>query len=210
MKTLLLSSSGSTIFKFLPSIINKPITQLKLAWITTASKGVDDVSYLERHKQKMIELGWNFTEVDIEGKTVETLRNLLKDKDIIHVEGGNTFYLLKAVKESGFDKVIKERIAGGVVYVGSSAGSYIMCPTIEMSTWKPDAKPRYGLTDLTGLNQVPFLLFVHYDPKYKKLLKQAIKKTKYPVKILTDDQALLVKNGKAELIGEGSEIKLAA
>jgi len=54
------------------------------------------------------------------------------------------------------------------------------------------------------------LLFVHYDPKYKKLLKQAIKKTKYPVKILTDDQALLVKNGKAELIGEGSEIKLAA
>lgn len=183
---------------------------MKLAWITTASKGVDDVSYLERHKQKMIELGWNFTEVDIEGKTVETLRNLLKDKDIIHVEGGNTFYLLKAVKESGFDKVIKERIAGGVVYVGSSAGSYIMCPTIEMSTWKPDAKPRYGLTDLTGLNQVPFLLFVHYDPKYKKLLKQAIKKTKYPVKILTDDQALLVKNGKAELIGEGSEIKLAA
>jgi len=205
---LLLTSSGNPIPKLLPTIIDKPIEQIKIGWITTASKGVKNLSYLKRHKSKMEELGWNFEEVDIEGKTQDELKKLLSDKDAIHVDGGNTFYLLKAVRKTGFDKIIKELIDKGVIYIGSSAGSYIMCPTIEMSTWKTDTKPRYGLKDLTGLNYVSFLLSAHYDPRNNEILKSAISNTKYPVRILTDEQAILVQNGKVELVGEGEEIKL--
>ena len=83
-----------------------------------------------------------------------------------------------------------------------------MCPTIEMATWKTDSKPRYSLKDLTGLNYVPFLMSVHYDPKNKKILIDAIKNTKYQVKILNDEQALLVKDDEVELIGNKKEINL--
>lgn len=208
MKTLLLSSTGSITIELLPSIIDKPIKEIKLAWITTASKGVDDLSYLERHKQRMTELGYNFEEIDIEGKEADELKRILENKDVIHVEGGNTFYLLKAVRESGFDNVVKELIEKGVVYVGSSAGSYVACPTIEMATWKKPVKEQYGVVDFTALNLVDFLVFCHYSPEHKEFLEQEIKNAKYPVRILTDEQALLIKDGEVELKGRGEEIKI--
>ncbi len=205
---LLLASSGKLITKLLPTIVDKPIKQLKIGWITTASKGVEDLSYLDRHKNEMKKLGWDFEEIDIEGKTQNEFRKLFSDKDAIHVEGGNTFYLLKAIKKTGFDKILRELIDKDVVYVGTSAGSYVMCPTIEMATWKTDVRPRYGLDDLTGLNYVPFLIFAHYDSKYDDILSSAINNTRYPVRILTDNQAILIHDEKIELVGEGEEVKL--
>ncbi|MFA4880714.1 MAG: Type 1 glutamine amidotransferase-like domain-containing protein [Candidatus Doudnabacteria bacterium] len=133
---------------------------------------------------------------------------MLGDKDIIYVQGGNTFYLLKCVRESGFDKVVKELILKGVIYIGASAGSCIACPTIEMAYWKHPDRNTFGLTDLRALNLVPFLLSVHFKPEYAPVLKRKISTSKYPVKILTDEQAILVRNGEAKLVGCGEEIKI--
>ncbi len=133
---LILTSSGKFITKnniddFLP----KKISNCKIAYITTASKKVDDTSYIERHKEKMNELGFSYTEIDIADKNESQLKEILIGYEIIMVEGWNTFYLLKAIYESGFDKVIKDLISKGVVYIGSSAGSYIACPSIITATW---------------------------------------------------------------------------
>ena len=115
---LILTSSGQFITKnnidhFLP----KKITDCKIAYITTASKKVDDTSYIERHKQKMNELNFSYTEIDIADKNEAQLSSILTGYDIIFVEGGNTFYLLKSVHESGFDKVMKDLVSKGVVYI---------------------------------------------------------------------------------------------
>jgi dipeptidase E len=154
--------------------------------------------------------GYDFEELDIEGKNENELRESFKDKNAIYVEGGNTFYLLKAVRESGFDKVIKDLIKKGVVYIGSSAGSYIMCPTIEMSTWKKpgEEKDRFGIIDLTALNQVPFLVKAHYNSEQKEFFKEKIASAKYPTRILKDGQAILVEGENYKLVGDGEEIKL--
>ena len=209
MKTLLLASSGSFVTTKALDMFSEPLNKMKMAWITTASKGVDDLSYLKKHRQKMDELGFNYQEIDIEGKNKEELEEMLKDKEVIHVEGGNTFYLLKCVRESGFDKVVKDLIDKGIPYIGTSAGSYICCPTIEMATWKhKDEYDRYGIIDYTGLNLVPFLMFVHYVSEYREILKEKISETKYPVKILNDDQAIFVRGESVELVGEDSEIIL--
>jgi len=133
---------------------------------------------------------------------------LLKDKNAVYVEGGNTFYLLKAVRESGFDKVIKEMIAKGVPYIGSSAGSYIACPTIDMAIWKPKQKDRFGATDFTAMNLVPFLVVAHYEPELKEILKEKISQSKYDTKLLKDGQAILVEGGNYKLVGDNEEIKL--
>ncbi|MDA2922094.1 peptidase E [Patescibacteria group bacterium AH-259-L07] len=215
MKTLLLASSGSFVIEHGFKILNKykafskPLDQIKIAYVTTASGGVDDKTYIQRHKQKMTEQGYNFEEIDIKGKSEEELRDILKNKDAVYVDGGNTFYLLKYVRESGFDKVIKEAIESGIVYIGSSGGTYIACPTIEMAAWKhQDKYNRFDVTDFTALNLVPFLITAHYRSEYKSLLQQMILKSRYPVKILTDEQALLIRNSKIKLVGRGKEIEI--
>ena len=59
------------------------------------------------------------------------------------------------------------------------------------------------------MNLVPFLVSVHYNrEKYRQGLKEGIKKSKYPVKILTDEQALLITDKEVSLLGSGPEIKL--
>lgn len=208
MKTILLTSAGMNVKEEILKILPKPADQIKVAHVITASKSEKNLSYLEKENQIMRELGFNVENVDIEGKNEKELRVLLDGKDIVYVQGGNTFYLLKHVRASGFDKVVKELIGKGTVYVGVSAGSYIACPTIEMASWKNPDKNTVGLTDLTGLGLVPFLLSVHYKSEYDSILKQEISATNYPVKILTDEQAILVKDNEIKLVGRGEEIKL--
>lgn len=135
MKKLLLASDGKFLFSKGLGLIGIPKKQMEIAYVTTASKGgTKSLNYVEQSKQVMWERGYNFEEVDIEGKTEKELEAIFKNKNIIYVAGGNTFYLLKIVKESGFDKVVEGLIEKGVVYVGVSAGAYIACPTIDVST----------------------------------------------------------------------------
>ncbi|MBI4019870.1 MAG: Type 1 glutamine amidotransferase-like domain-containing protein [Candidatus Aenigmarchaeota archaeon] len=209
MKTLLLSSGGDFAIDHGLPLLGIPEGKIRLAYITTASKGEKDQGYISYYTRKMDGLGIDYEEIDIEGKRVRDLKSFLAEKNVIYVEGGNTFYLMKAVRESGFDAVVKGLVGKGIPYVGVSAGSYIACPTIEMATWKPNPdRNRYGLTDLSGLNLAPFMLSVHYRDEYKDILKENISKCKYPVRILTDEQAILIRGGKAELVGNKKEITL--
>lgn len=207
MKTLILASSGSfitanNIDRFLP----KKITDCKIAYIITASKKVDDTNYIDRHRQKMNELNFAYTEIDIAGKNEDELKKALDRYDIVMVEGGNTFYLLKAARESDFENIIKDLIEKGVVYIGSSAGSYITCPSIIMATWSNRGFDRCGITDYTAMNLVPFLIKAHYTAEMKTMLDKKAKDLQYPIRVLNDDQAILVRDGKVQLLGGGDEI----
>ena len=62
-----------------------------------------------------------------------------------------------------------------------------------------------GLKDLRGLNLVPFLITAHFENKYRKIIKQAARTTKYPIIALTDKQAVLVKDREAKIIGIGKK-----
>src|ERR1700687_3714045 len=104
MKTLLLLSSSSFLEKDLSSIFDKPLKDYRLAHILTASKGrgVGDLGYLERAKERLGKLGCKFEDVDLDGKTESEVRNTLINFDGVFVSGGSTFYLLKSIRESGF------------------------------------------------------------------------------------------------------------
>ena len=172
MKTLILSSKGQFITpdnvdRFLP----KKLSACKIAYIITASQKSINPDYLEIHRKKMDELHLSYTEMDIAGKNEAELEKMFSSYDIILVGGGNTFYLLKAVRESGFENVIKKLIAKGVVYIGSSAGAYIACPSIIMATWTQRNPDRYNITEYTGMNLVPFLINAHYTPDELEFLK---------------------------------------
>ncbi|HML49346.1 MAG TPA: Type 1 glutamine amidotransferase-like domain-containing protein, partial [Clostridia bacterium] len=50
--------------------------------------------------------------------------------DVVYCTGGDTGHLLKRMKETGFDKIVKRMVYGNKVYVGASAGSKIATPNI--------------------------------------------------------------------------------
>jgi len=207
MRTLLLTSAGTQvkdeIFKLFP---HPKLT--KLACIITASNPEEDKSYAIEDRACLVQEGFQVEDIDIEGKTEIELRNRLQGKNAIYVQGGNTFYLLKCANESGFGNVVRDLTNRGVVYIGVSAGTCIACPTIEMAAWEPADQNICNLKDLTAFNLVPFLVTPHYNQKYSETLKKEIALAKFPVRILTDDQAILVQNDIIRLVGKGEEIKL--
>ena len=205
---LLLTSSGIGVKDEITKFIPKPYSDIRVAYIITASKKEDNTSYLDAETELLNSLGCTVEPMTFEDCNKEQSHNLLKDKNLIYVQGGNTFYLLKVLKESGADNIIVDMVKNGTPYIGVSAGSYIACPTIEMASWKHQDRNTCGLKDLTALNLVPFLMSVHYVGDYKDILKREIAKTKYDVKILNDEQALLITDNNVELVGDTTEIIL--
>lgn len=207
--TLLLTSAGMRMQDEILKLLPKSPAKTKLAHIITASNEVSPRPWRDDDKKAMLKLDIQVEDIDIKGKNENELRRILKDKDVIYVQGGSPYYLLKYVKESGFDKVVKDLVNKGVLYIGASAGSYIACPTIEQALWKKPKRNRHGLSDEEpAMGLVPFLIVAHYEPKFAESVIAGINKTKYPVRVLTDNQAILVKNGKAKLVSKGKEVKL--
>jgi dipeptidase E len=77
------------------------------------------------------------------------------------VGGGNTFRLLAALEGDGLLETVRDRVRGGVPYVGSSAGSIVAGPTIKTTKDMPIVQPR----SFGALAIVPFQISPHYlDP----------------------------------------------
>ena len=189
---LFLCSDGSVAIQLAYKHIDIPKEELKIGYITTATMNVKDDGYLHRNIKELEDNDFNFEKFDIVGKTELQIKDFINNKNVIHIEGGNTYYLLKHVIDTGFHLQLKQYINNGGIYIGTSASSYIMCPTIEMSDWGPDTHDRSGLTDLTALNYVPFLIKAHYVDEMRELIEKNLKITKLPVKILRDGEAIKI------------------
>ena len=204
---LFLTSSGidSEIKDDFLSLLPTSPNQIKVAFIPAASYPESDPWYVAKSLMTLQSLGFKTEEVDLRIENLKSLTEKLSATDVIYVDGGNTFYLLDWVKRSGFDKALKDLISTEKVYVGVSAGSYIACPTIEMANCKGRDRNAVGLTDLTGLNLVPFLLTAHYAMDYETSIRQGSIKSGYPAAALSDGQAVLVDGEKVKVVGPGQK-----
>jgi len=207
---LILASDLSFLLKYGYKLTGILKEDMKIGYVTTASKGARNFHKIvsETIIPAIKEEGYSLEEIDIKDKSEDELRNFFQNKNVIHIEGGNTFYLLKAIKENGFDKILKELLEEGKIYIGTSAGSYIMCPTIDIADWSESEINRFGLSDFTALNYVPFLLKVHYKDEQEEFIKERVEKLKYPLRILRDGQGILVEDGDYKFVGDGEKVKL--
>jgi dipeptidase E len=109
----------------------------RVAVITNAS----DLKTVEERKDKvkeefdhLIEIGLLPEELDLRkyfGKQ-KKLEKKLNEFKTVWVKGGNTFVLRRAMSQSGFDKLIEEKINDSdFVYAGYSAGSCVVTPTLK-------------------------------------------------------------------------------
>jgi dipeptidase E len=198
---LFLTSKAVNVLDKIASMLEKKPGDLKVIFIPNAGDPYgDNKPWVEADRNKLIELGFNVKDFDLREKTEKDTRKALLNTDVIFVAGGNAFYLLQKIRESGFDKVIQELISSNKIYIGSSAGSYVACPTIEAANWKQRDKNIVGLKDLTALNLVTFLVLAHYTNELEPLISQEIARTKFKVKILTNNDFVLVEDGISKLI----------
>jgi dipeptidase E len=75
-----------------------------------------------------------------------------------YVGGGNSFRLLSELYRFGLLDALRDRVRGGVPYLGISAGTNVACPTIRTTNDMPIVEP----PSLTALGLVPFQVNPHY------------------------------------------------
>jgi len=207
-KTLLLTSNGMQMKNEIIRLLQKPAYDVTVAFISTAAKSQENLDYVKKDWDIMRdEMGFNVEEIDIENKGEGEVTRLLQFKDIIYIEGGNTYYLLNAMRKCNFEKIIKKLLKDGKVYIGSSAGSIVAGRTIRTAGWVGDQNI-VKIKKLKGLNLLPFDIFVHYKPEYAEIIKKNMpfKWQRKKLKILTDEQAILVQGREVDLIGRGDAV----
>lgn len=213
---LILTANGKFLYNYsIDSYLPKPLADCKIAYIITAATKMDETGEVEkarlrdhirRYKGKMNELKYDYTEIDIAGLSEQELKTTLSKYDVVLVEWGNPFYLLQVVRETGFQKIMEELMKQWVVYIGKSAGSYITCPSLIVSTRSKLTFDRCEITDLTAMNRVPFFVKAHYTPEMYDALKTHAQDIDAPLYGLNNDQALVIDGDKVELIGGGEEV----
>ncbi|MBI4779498.1 Type 1 glutamine amidotransferase-like domain-containing protein [Candidatus Falkowbacteria bacterium] len=204
---LLLTSSGwwknPQIGKEFLKLVGKKPSEIRIFLVITP------VKYLKRNKYILRQFR-QFKEIRIPEQNIiffqldrKVKKDDLKNIDVIFVFGGNTFDYLKRIRETGLDKAIKAFVKSGGTYLGISAGSYVVCPTIESASWKHADRNTIGLKNLKGLNLAPFLVTAHFKEKWRAVVEKAAQKNKHEVIALTDKQAVIVRGNRRTIIGGG-------
>lgn len=176
--------------------LGKPASEIKLYFIPTASDGDSSQFYTAKSMDDFQEIGINPIWYSLKFKTKEQIHEELADADVIWVNGGNTFYLLDVARSVGFIDVCNDLVRNkGVMYGGTSAGSILATPSIEIAGWGDDADPNdVGIQNLDALHFVNILTQVHYNPsRHKSMLLE--KKSHIPIYAIEDSGAVEVNNG---------------
>lgn len=82
----------------------------------------------------------------------------VEDAEAIIVGGGNTWKLVRTMRDNNIISAIRKKVQAGTPYIGWSAGSNVVCPTLRTTNDMPIIDPLgFDVIDL-----IPFQINPHY------------------------------------------------
>ena len=179
-----------------------------IRFIPTASIHEEYTQYVEDGKSALRTLGLTIKEVEITQFDKNQITKILNDCDCIYVSGGNTFFLIQELRKTGTDKLIKEQVEMGKLYIGESAGTIILSPNIEYAKKMDDyltLTPNFN--DFTGLGIIDFYPVVHFNCfPFAEATRNIINEYGHlPLKPITNQQAIVITGDAVSILGKTSK-----
>jgi dipeptidase E len=160
-------------------------------------------AYAVQARARFAKMGYELDSLHEASKKQQAVR----DAEAIFIGGGNTFRLLKALYDLDVLQTIRTRVAEGLPYIGSSAGSNVAAPTIRTTNDMPIVEP----PSFDALGLVGFQINPHYldaDPKSRHMgetreerLLQYLEENETPVIGLREGTMIRVAGKSAVLKG---------
>ncbi len=193
MKVYLASYATMTMGKIIKNE-GSELTGKRAVFIPTAGDPYKNNDFVEADKIALQKYGIEVTDLDLKNKTEKEINKSLAMADILLVAGGDTFYLMEKLKKSGADKAIKNFIRKGGIYIGSSAGSIVCCPTIGGAEKFDNPKLAPNLENFNGMGIFNEVVIPHtHKEKYFERVKETTDKLTsrgFKIHHLTDDDVL--------------------
>ena len=214
---LLLTSAGiknTSIHDALVDLLRKPIDESSALCIPTATYGHPMAGAAaawrfisgQEPRCPMCELGWKSLGVleltALPSLDAERWVPMVKETDVLLVNGGDPLYLCYWMRESGLADLLPS--LDETVWVGLSAGSMVMTPRIgeDFVRWTPPS----GGDEALGL--VDFSIFPHVD--HEEMPDNSMANAERwaagipgPAYAIDDETAIKVTDGTVEVVSEG-------
>ncbi|WP_156191916.1 Type 1 glutamine amidotransferase-like domain-containing protein [Corynebacterium kalinowskii] len=178
----------------------------KVAYIGDAARSYGDAPWVMTERNTLVEQGFEVIDLPVASTPLEEFDKVLSEVDAVYVAGGETFDLLYVLRSTGAFEILQEKVKSGLTYIGTSAGSVLVGPSIEPISLmdSPDKAP--DLKDFTGLNLVDICVVPHASGTIASypitVIAEIVAKygEQYPLQLLRDGQALVIEDGSVRLI----------
>ncbi len=127
---------------------------LECAFIPYAGVTISFDDYEARVRERFAEIGQGLRSIHHASDPGEAIEKA----GAIVVGGGNTFQLIKMIREQGLIEAVRKKVLAGTPYVGWSAGSNVCCPSIRTTNDMPIVEP----DSFDAFNLIPFQINPHY------------------------------------------------
>ena len=111
-------------------------------------------AYEEKVQNKFHEIGHDIVSIHRFNDPVKAVN----EASAIVVGGGNSWKLLKMIRDNKLIDIVRKKVISGTPYIGWSAGSNVACPTIKTTNDMPVLEP----DSFSAFNLIPFQINPHY------------------------------------------------
>jgi len=163
----------------------------------------DRDAYAALARRRLEAMGYELDSVHV----ASDLKQAVETAEAVFIGGGNTFRLLKGLYDFDLLSPIRRKVAEGMPYIGSSAGSIVACPTLKTTKDMPVVQP----PSFEALALVSFQISPHYldpDPDsthmgetQEERINQFLEENDTPVVGLREGTMLRVEHGNILLKG---------
>ena len=208
MKLLLISNStnpGEQYLGYSKQMIGEFLGKkhIKALFIPYAAVTFSYDDYELKVRERFREVGHDVISIHHFSDPAEAVRKA----QAIVVGGGNTWMLLKLIRDNKLVGPVREKVLSGTPYIGWSAGSNVACPTIRTTNDMPVIRP----SSFGAFNLIPFQINPHYldahpsghggETRQQRIEEFLVVNQEVPVVGLREASLLWVENETIKLMG---------